>query len=61
MKTKTNFKMPKYIKYRMATIANAESRNQYKRMMIDAIIHGEQTVAPKEKKNRGKAIETEVS
>lgn len=60
MKPNSTFKIPKYVKYRMATIVNDNERHEYKRMMIQAILQGEQTVAPKEKKNRNKKHEVEV-
>ena len=59
-KPNASFKMPKYVKRRMATITNDNERNEYKRMMIQAILHGEQVVVPKEKKKKGKFIETET-
>jgi 2-phospho-L-lactate guanylyltransferase (CobY/MobA/RfbA family) len=33
-----NFKLPKYVKNRMATIVDAETRNSYKNAMIQATL-----------------------
>ena len=54
MKRDQNFKMPGYVKRRLGTIVDKQERNAYKRMMIDAIIHGEQ-MSVREKKSKGKS------
>ena len=59
-KPTSTFKMPKYVKRRMASITNDNERHEYKRMMIQAILHGEQVVVPKEKKKKGKFVEVET-
>ena len=56
MKRDQNFKMPSSVKKRLATITNKDERNSYKRMMIGAIIHGEQ-MSMREKKSKGKSDE----
>jgi hypothetical protein len=60
LKPNSTFKLPKYVKRRMATITDNNERHEYKRMMIQAILQGEQVVVPKEKKNRNKPHEVEV-
>jgi len=60
LKPNSTFKMPGYVKRRMATMVNDNERHEYKRMMIQAILHGEQVVAPKEKKKKGRVLETET-
>lgn len=60
LKPNSTFKMPKYVKNRMATILDDNERHAYKRAMIQAILHGEQVVAPKEKKKKGRVLETET-
>lgn len=56
MKRDQNFKMPSFVKKRLATIVDRDERNSYKRMMIGAIIHGEQ-MSVREKKSKGKSEE----
>ncbi len=56
MKTTATFKIPKYVKRRMATIVDSNARHQYKNMMIQGILHGNITIAPKEKKGKNKSM-----
>lgn len=56
MKRDQNFKMPSYVKKRLATIVDKQERNSYKNMMINAIIQGEQ-MSVREKKSKGKSEE----
>ena len=60
LKPNSTFKLPKFVKRRMATMVNDQERHAYKRSMIESILHGNQVIAPKEKK-KGKsfAVETE--
>jgi len=46
-----NFKIPKQVKRTMATMVNADERNDYKRSMIQAILF-EQNTRPKSKKEK---------
>lgn len=57
--TNENFKLPKFVKRRMATIVNDAERNSYKRSMIQALVEGDRVVAHKDKR-KGKSGETET-
>lgn len=59
MKTDKNFKLPKFVKRRMATIVNDAERHSYKRSMIDALVEGSRVVVQKDKR-KGKSGETET-
>lgn len=50
-KTGPNFKLPAQVKRTMATIVDNTERNAYKRAMIQAIMH-EQNTRPKSKKDK---------
>jgi hypothetical protein len=60
LKPNSTFKLPKYVKRRMATIVNDQESHSYKRSMIEAILHGNQVLAPKDKKKKGRVLETET-
>jgi hypothetical protein len=50
IKRDKNFKLPKSIKTQMAFISDATKRNEYKNLMIDAIIKGSILVKSKKQK-----------
>jgi len=57
--TNENFKLPKFVKRRMATIVNDAERNSYKRSMIQAFIEGDRVVVQRDKR-KGKSSEAET-
>lgn len=60
IKPNSTFKIPSYVKRRMATIVDPVERHRYKNAMIQATLEGNQVIAPKEKKGKGKLIEAET-
>ena len=57
--TNENFKLPKFVKRRMATIVNDAERTSYKRSMIQAFIEGDRVVVQRDKR-KGKSSEAET-
>ena len=55
VKTNATFKLSKTTKRMMATLVNAEDRNQYKRMMIDAEVAEIKAKLAKIKTNKNEA------
>jgi hypothetical protein len=55
VKTNGTFKLSKTTKRMMATLVNAEDRNQYKRMMIDAEVAEIKAKLAKIKTNKNEA------
>lgn len=54
------FKLPKTIKYQMASMSDRNKRNEFKKIMIQGILHGNQIVHQKDKKKKSKKVETET-
>lgn len=59
IKPSASFKIPKYVKRRMATIVDDATRHQYKNAMIQATLQGNISIA-KEKKTKGKSLEAQA-